>query len=156
MNTLYFSAELNTFFDDSIHESIPTSAIEVTQEQHHLMLDHLNSGGRVDHVGENFVLIAAAPDVYHIWNETNKVWETNDELQTKKQTDADSLKQTEIAALLTQAARKVSEYQDLVDFAETPAEIEAGKVGLLAWRQYRAALMKYQKELIFSLPNAPE
>ena len=155
---IFFSKNTGGFYDTDIHAEadIPVDALEITGEQYQSMLSHLNAGGQIEFGGDDFVLIAAAPDAYYFWNETNKAWETNEELQEKKQADAEALKQAEISVLLTQAARKVSECQDLVDFAETPAESEAGEVGLLAWRQYRAALMKYQKGLILSLPTAPE
>ena len=155
---IFFSKNTGGFYDTDIHSEadIPADALEITAEQYQNMLTHLNTSGRIDHNGEEFALIAAAPDAYHIWNETNKAWETNDELQAKKQADADALKQAEIASFLTQAARKVSEYQDLVDFAETPEESAAGEAGYNAWRQYRASLLKYQKGLIADMPSQPE
>lgn len=155
---IYFSMKTCAFYDDEIYtlERMPDDAVFITVGQHQAMLEHLNSGGRIEFGGDDSVFIQPAPDAYYFWNETKKAWETNEELQEKKQADAEALKQAEISVLLMQAARKVSEYQDLVDFAETPAESEAGEVGLLAWRQYRAALMKYQKGLILSLPTAPE
>ena len=109
-----------------------------------------------DFISSSLKIKPNPPDLYHIWNDANNVWETNDELQAQKQADAEAEKHTEITSLLTHAARKVSEYQDLIDFAETPEEISTGEDGLLAWRQYRAALLKYQKGLINSLPNTPE
>lgn len=96
------------------------------------------------------------PDLYHVWNESIRLWETNSELQAQKQADEAAIKQAEIAALFTQAAQKIDEYQDLIDFAETSDELAAGEAGHSSWRQYRTALMKYQKGLILSLPTAPE
>lgn len=87
MNTLYFSAELNTFFDDSIHDSIPENALEITAEQHQIMLEHLNCGGRIEVNGSEFVFIPAPPDAYHTWNDMAGTWETNAELQAAKLDD---------------------------------------------------------------------
>lgn len=65
-------------------------------------------------------------------------------------------KQLECGVLLAQAAIKVGEYQDLVDFASNEAEATIGAHGLEMWRRYRAELLKYQKNLISELPNQPE
>ena len=156
MNTLYFSAELNTFFDASIHDSIPENALEITADQHQIMLEHLNCGGRIEVSGSDFVLIQPAPDVYHVWNNATKEWETNEALQKQKQADEAAAKQSEITTLLALAAQRISEYQDLIDFSEMPEEAAAGEAGYNAWRQYRASLIKYQKGLITDMPLQPE
>ena len=97
-----------------------------------------------------------APDGYHIWNAIQKEWQTNDELQEQKQRDEDAIKQTQITSLLAKAAQRISEYQDLKDFADTEEEAEAGESGYNLWRQYRATLLKYQKGLIPEMPVQPE
>ena len=65
-------------------------------------------------------------------------------------------KQLECALLLAQAAQKISEYQDLLEFAANEEEANIGNKGLEAWRCYRAELLKYQKNLINDLPIQPE
>ena len=65
-------------------------------------------------------------------------------------------KQLESGLLLAQAAQKISEYQDLLEFAANEKEAKIGSQGLEAWRRYRAELLKYQKNLINDLPLQPE
>ena len=155
---IYFSMKTSAFYDDEIHtvERMPDDAVSITVGQHQTMLEHLNKGGRFELGGDDFVFIQPPPDSYYIWNDVTKEWEINAELQKQKQADEAAMKQTEIAALLTLAAQRISEYQDLLDFAETPEESAAGEAGLMAWRQYRAAILKYQKGLIADLPSQPE
>ena len=98
----------------------------------------------------------AKPDAYHIWNAEQKEWQTNDELQGQKQRDEDAIKQTQITSLLAKAAQRISEYQDLKDFADTEEETVAGEAGYNLWRQYRATLLKYQKGLISEMPAQPQ
>ncbi len=78
------------------------------------------------------------PDIYHVWDAVKKQWQTNDELQGEKQRDEDAIKQAQITSLLAKAAQRISEYQDLKDFADTEEEAEAGESGYNLWRQYRA------------------
>ena len=155
---LYFSKNTGGFYDNDIHVTadIPSDALEITPEQHQTMLTHLNSGGRIELGGDDFVFIQPPPDSYYIWNDVTKEWETNAELQKQKQADDAAMKQTEITALLALAAQRISEYKDLLDFSETPEEAAAGEAGYNAWRQYRASLLKYQKGLITDMPLQPE
>ena len=155
---LYFSKNTGGFYDNDIHVTadIPSDALEITPEQHQTMLTHLNSGGRIELGGDDFVFIQPPPDSYYIWNDVTKEWETNAELQKQKQADDAAMKQTEITALLALAAQRISEYKDLLDFSETPEEAAAGEAGYNAWRQYRASLLKYQKGLIADMPLQPE
>ena len=150
---LYYSFKNIAFYDDEIHtaEQIPADAVEISEGRHAEMLSAINSGCLVL---DDLTLTPPKPSKYHQW--LDGAWVITEEMEELKQNDVNAAKQTEISALLSLVARKVSEYQDLVDFAETPAESEVGEVGLLAWRQYRATLMKYQKGLILSLPTAPE
>ena len=99
-------------------------------------------------------LMTTPPDGYHTWD--GKSWVMTDESNAQKQIDTEAIKQAEIAALLTYAAQKINEYQDLVDFAETAEELAIGEQGYSAWRQYRANLLKYQKGLALGLPTLPE
>ena len=155
---LYFSKTTGGFYDDEVHakEQIPFDAREITPDEHQTMLQHLNGGGRIEFGGDDFVFIPPAPDSYHVWNEATKSWETNEELQAKKQEDEAAVKQAEISALLALAAQRISEYQDLLDFSETPEEAAAGEAGYNSWRQYRASLLKYQKGLIADMPLQPK
>ena len=87
MSKIYFAPSLSTFFDESIHDSIPGNALEITAEQHQTMLTHLNSDGRIEVNGSEFVFISAPPDAYHTWNEATGAWETNPDLQAAKLAD---------------------------------------------------------------------
>ena len=51
------------------------------------MLPHLNSGGRIEVNGSEFVFIPAPPDAYHTWSEATGKWETSAELQATKLAD---------------------------------------------------------------------
>lgn len=86
---IYYHHSQNTFYDDSVHdaEQIPSDALEITSEQHQTMITHLNSGGRIELGGDDFVFIPAPPDAYHTWNEAIGVWETNPDLQAAKLAD---------------------------------------------------------------------
>lgn len=103
---------------------------------------------------ETAVLMTTPPDSYHSWS--GEAWVLTDENSARKQADEAAAKQSEITALLTLAAQRISEYQDLLDFSETPEEAAAGEAGYNAWRQYRASLLKYQKGLIADMPLQPE
>ena len=94
------------------------------------------------------------PDKYHVF--VDGQWTMTAESEGQKASEEASAKQQQIIELLNKAAQKISEYQDLIDFAETDEETAAGETGHKAWRQYRAALLKYQKGLITDKPSAPE
>ncbi len=94
------------------------------------------------------------PDKYHVW--IDGLWSMTVESEQQKQTDVESEKLRQMPTLLLEAAQRISEYQDMFDFAETDAESEAAEANLTAWRQYRAALLKYQKGLSTAFPNKPE
>ena len=85
---LYSHAE-SAFYDSEIHAiaDIPSDALEITAEQHQALLAHLNSGGRIEFGGDDFVFIHAPPDAYHTWNEATGAWETNAKLQAAKLSD---------------------------------------------------------------------
>lgn len=99
------------------------------------------------------VTIAPRPDKYHVW--LQDAWQTTPATLAQKAADETAEKQAQISGLLAEATQRVAAYQDLIDFAETPEELAAGEAGYNAWRQYRAALLKYQKGLISELPNQP-
>ena len=86
---LYYSKTNAAFYDNDIHQAdqIPVDAVEITSEQHGTMLEHLNSGGRIEISDNEFVFIPATPDAYHVWNETKQVWETDAKLQAAKLAD---------------------------------------------------------------------
>ena len=86
---IYFSKNTGGFYDNDIHAeaNIPSDALEITVEQHQTMLMYLNSGGRIEVNGSEFVFIPAAPDAYHAWNDATKSWETNADLQAAKLAD---------------------------------------------------------------------
>ena len=86
---IYFSKKTGGFYDADIHAAvdIPNDALEISTEQHQAMLEHLNSGGRIELGGDDFVFIPAPPDAYHVWNEATGAWETNSELQAAKLAD---------------------------------------------------------------------
>ena len=86
---IYFSKNTGGFYDADIHAAvdIPNDALEISTEQHQAMLEHLNSGGRIEVNGSEFVFIPAAPDAYHAWNDATKSWETNADLQAAKLAD---------------------------------------------------------------------
>uniref|UniRef100_UPI001E5764DF hypothetical protein n=1 Tax=Snodgrassella sp. CFCC 13594 TaxID=1775559 RepID=UPI001E5764DF len=83
-------------------------------------------------------------------------WTMTAESEAQKASEEASAKQQQIIELLNKAAQKISEYQDLIDFADSEEETAAGEAGYKAWRQYRATLLKYQKGLITDKPTAPE
>ncbi|MDF7676349.1 tail fiber assembly protein [Neisseriaceae bacterium ESL0693] len=93
------------------------------------------------------------PDKYHIFVAGN--WVMTAETKAQQEADAEQVKQAEITNLLNNAAKKIGEYQDLIDFADTAEEQSTGEAGLNSWRQYRAALLKYQKGLITDMPTLP-
>ena len=86
---LYFSKNTGGFYDNDIHAeaNIPSDALEITVEQHQTMLMYLNSGGRIEVNGSEFVFIPAPPDAYHTWSEAAGTWETNADLQAAKLAD---------------------------------------------------------------------
>lgn len=84
MNRLYFDSSLNTFFDSKIHDVIPANALEITYEQHQIMLAFINEGGRIAINRDGFVFIPAPPDAYHKWNDVTQDWETDIDLQAEK------------------------------------------------------------------------
>ncbi len=86
---IYFSKNTGGFYDNDIHAeaNIPSDALEITVEQHQTMLMYLNSGGRIEVNGSEFVFIPAAPDAYHAWNDATKSWEANADLQAAKLAD---------------------------------------------------------------------
>ena len=86
---LYFSKNTGGFYDADIHAAvdIPNDALEISTEQHQAMLEHLNSGGRIEVNGSEFVFIPAPPDAYHTWSEAAGTWETNADLQAAKLAD---------------------------------------------------------------------
>ena len=86
---LYFSKNTGGFYDNDIHAeaNIPSDALEITVEQHQTMLMYLNSGGRIEENGSEFVFIPAPPDAYHVWNEAKQAWETDADLQGAKLSD---------------------------------------------------------------------
>ncbi|WP_218965991.1 tail fiber assembly protein, partial [Snodgrassella communis] len=67
----------------------------------------------------------------------------------------DNERQAKINTLLSVATDKIAAYQDMIDFADAEEESTEAEKGLLAWRKYRAALLKYQKGLISELPSEP-
>ena len=141
--------------DRIVAYSLDVSALapKIGQTVTELALDYCSSIAAGQYVFDG-VLAGEKPDSYHEWNGT--AWEMSTAGEAQKQADADMVKQSEIAVLLTQAAQKISEYQDLKDFADTDDEMAAGEAGYNAWRQYRAQLLKYQKGLIAEMPVKPE
>ncbi|PIT58332.1 tail fiber assembly protein [Snodgrassella alvi] len=95
------------------------------------------------------------PDSFHHWVEKENKWVMLPEDEKRKQQQIDNERQAKINTLLSVATEKIAAYQDMIDFADTEEESTEAEKGLLAWRKYRAALLKYQKGLIPELPSAP-
>ena len=150
---LFYSLSKTAFFDDSIHsiDDLPSDAIEISEQQHSELLNALNSGSLIL---DGLLITAPRPSNYHQW--IDGVWVITDEMIVQQESDENAAKQAEISARLSFAAQRISEYQDLIDFAETPEESAAGEAGYNLWRQYRASLLKYQKGLIADMPSQPE
>lgn len=94
------------------------------------------------------------PDKYHIF--TDGQWIMTEESTAQKEADAEQSRQLKIKQLIDAAAEQISAYQDLIDFSDTEEETVSGQKGYKIWRQYRAALLKYQKGLINEMPQKPE
>ncbi|MCO6520565.1 MAG: tail fiber assembly protein [Snodgrassella sp.] len=95
------------------------------------------------------------PDSFHHWVEKENKWVMSPEAEAQRQQQINNERQAKINTLLSAAAEKIAAYQDMIDFAETEEEATEAEKGLLAWRKYRAALLKYQKGLIPELPSVP-
>jgi hypothetical protein len=95
------------------------------------------------------------PDSFHHWGEKENKWVMSPEAEAQKQQQLDNERQAKINTLLSVATDKIAAYQDMIDFADTEEESTEAEKGLLAWRKYRAALLKYQKGLISELPSEP-
>jgi hypothetical protein len=96
------------------------------------------------------------PDSFHHWSEKENKWIMSPEAEAQKQQQIDNERQAKINILLSVATDKIAAYQDMIDFADTEEETMEAQKGLLAWRKYRAALLKYQKGFISELPSTPE
>lgn len=95
------------------------------------------------------------PDSFHHWSEKENKWVMSPEAEAQKQQQINNERQAKINTLLSVATEKIAAYQDMIDFADTEEESTEAEKGLLAWRKYRAALLKYQKGLISELPSEP-
>ena len=86
MGTIYFDSTIQSFLDDELHaeDAITVNAHAIDAETHQTMLAHLNSGGRIELSGSEFVFIPAPPDAYHVWNDISGIWETTADLQADK------------------------------------------------------------------------
>ena len=84
---LYYSPKKIAFYDDEIHlpDQIPNDALEIDENLHAYMLNHLNNGGSIQFSSsKHWQFIPAAPDIWHIWNVNSEKWETNATLQAAK------------------------------------------------------------------------
>lgn len=95
------------------------------------------------------------PDSFHHWSEKENKWVMSPEAEAQKRQQINNERQAKINTLLSVATEKIAAYQDMIDFADTEEESTEAEKGLLAWRKYRAALLKYQKGLISELPSEP-
>ena len=96
------------------------------------------------------------PDSFYQWSEKENNWVMSPEAEAQKQQQIDNERQAKINTLLSAATEKIAAHQDMIDFADTEEERTEADKGLLAWRKYRAELLKYQKGLISELPSTPE
>lgn len=102
------------------------------------------------------VTTTPCPDSFHHWSEKENKWVISPEAEAQKQQQINNERQAKINTLLSIATEKIAAYQDMIEFADTEEESTEAEKGLLAWRKYRAALLKYQKGLISELPSTPE
>ncbi|WP_239349830.1 tail fiber assembly protein [Snodgrassella communis] len=96
------------------------------------------------------------PDSFHHWSEKENKWVMSLEAEAQKQQQINNERQAKINTLLSVSTEKIAAHQDMIDFADTEEERTEAEKGLLAWRKYRAALLKYQKGLISELPSTPK
>lgn len=96
------------------------------------------------------------PDSFHHWSEKENKWVMSLEAEAQKQQQINNERQAKINTLLSVSTEKIAAHQDIIDFADTEEERTEAEKGLLAWRKYRAALLKYQKGLISELPSTPK
>ena len=61
--SIYFDYGVQTFFDDSIHETVPQTAQTSTAEQHPAFLNALNQGAYIT----QDLLIVPRPSTAHVW-----------------------------------------------------------------------------------------
>jgi hypothetical protein len=112
----------------------------------------------IDELGKlpETVTTIPCPDSFHHWSKKENKWVMSPEAEAQKQQQIDNERKAKINTLLSVATDKIAAYQDMIDFADTEEESTEAEKGLLAWRKYRAALLKYQKGLISELPSTPE
>lgn len=60
---IYYSKSHKTFFDDGIHDELPSDAQAITQEQHAKLLDALNRGHPID----DDLTVHERPSAAHDW-----------------------------------------------------------------------------------------
>ncbi|PIT38555.1 tail fiber assembly protein [Snodgrassella alvi] len=112
---------------------------------------------KISEAGELPKTVTTIPrsDSFYQWSEKENNWIMSPEAKAQKQQQIVNEQQAKINTLLSAATERIAAYQDMIDFADTEEERTEAEKGLLAWRKYRAELLKYQKGLISELPSTP-
>ena len=119
-----------------------------------LMPEHCTKLKNGDYIFDG--VYAGAKPEYHDWSEAEEVWVKSPAQEAQQAADIELAIQAELSVLLAYAAQKISEYQDFIELAENASEVAIGEKGYAEWKQYRVALLKYQKGLILEKPEKPE
>ncbi|MDK4545776.1 DUF4376 domain-containing protein, partial [Kingella kingae] len=78
--SIYFDYGVQTFFDDTIHSTIPDGAVLITTEQHQHLLSAINRGAKV---GRDLT-IYEKPSANHIWQPDTETWQINAQRQAEQ------------------------------------------------------------------------
>lgn len=101
---IYFCYQDQTFYDDTIHEHIPETASEITDEQHQTLLAALNSGAKI----KADLSIATPPSAAHVWQPEKQKWILDKQAQQANFQATQNTKLTELnttaQAFIIQAA----------------------------------------------------
>lgn len=74
---IYFDPVQQTFFDEAIHDGIPSTAQAISVAQHHDFLTALNAGAKIN----ADLQIVPRPSLAHIWQQASQEWVLDNTVQ---------------------------------------------------------------------------
>ncbi|MDK4645396.1 phage tail protein [Kingella kingae] len=129
--SIYFDYGVQTFFDDSIHETVPQTAQTITAEQHQAFLNALNQGAYIT----QDLQIVPRPSTAHVWQ--NGKWHLDKQAQQAAFQAAKTAKLAELNAAAQHYINRKAGVDNLPDFEVQTWAIQA--IEAKAWHNDKNA-----------------
>lgn len=154
-----FSIATQGFYSEQVDygDSMPTDAVDITDEQYLSLYTGINSGCVVYYDGDELVLSSPRADDYQTWDNKVKEWTLTEDAAVQKSADEKERLIKTASSEITRASTQIAILTDKIELDDYDSGETAGtvKTSLIDWKKYRIACNSVVNGAAASLPDSP-